>query len=209
MAKVYFLKIKKQSPKILAEAGKEISALFLDFFGSSDKVAVKVHFGEKLSNTYLGPDFTKAICENLKKKVKKLALVECAVLYKGARSFASTHKKLAREHGFDFAPIAILDGEKGISEVKIRIKGKHFKTARIGAGIKEFNALLAVSHFKGHGATGFGGALKNIGMGLGSKGGKMAMHQAFMIAVDEAICTGCALCGKSCPGMAIFIENKK
>jgi hypothetical protein len=209
MAKVYFLKIEKQSPEVLYEAGKKVSGVFSDFFDSKDKLAIKVHFGEKGSVTYLGPDFTKAVCENLRKKVKKLALVDCSVLYKGERSFASSHKKLALEHGFDFAPIAILDGEKGDREIRIRVKGKHFKTARIGRDIKEFNALLAISHFKGHGATGFGAALKNIGMGLGSKAGKMAMHQAFKITVNEAVCTGCGFCSRNCPAHSIAVKNEK
>jgi hypothetical protein len=209
MSKVYFLKIKKQSPKVLYKAGKEISGKVLDFFSPKDKLAVKVHFGEEGNKTYLGPDFTKAICENLDKKVKSLALVDCTVLYKGERSFASTHKKLALRHGFDFAPVSILDGERGNLEVEIKIKGKHFKEAKIGKGIERFNSILAISHFKGHGATGFGGALKNIGMGLGSKAGKMAMHQAFKIAMNESVCIGCGACKRKCPGGAISIKDGK
>jgi len=210
MAKVYFYKIsKKQSPEILSKAGKEISKIFPNFFNSKDKVAIKVHFGEKGNETYLGPDITKAVYTSLKNKVKKAALVDCTVLYKGSRSFASGHKKVAKSHGFNFAPVLILDGELGNKESVIKINKKHFKAARIGAGIKDFNAILAISHFKGHGATGFGGALKNIGMGLASKGGKMALHQAFKIVSNGEICKGCGLCVKNCPGRAISIENEK
>jgi uncharacterized protein len=209
MAKVYFYRIKKQSPQVLYRAGKEIFKVFSGFFGKKDKLAIKVHFGERKSNTYLGPDFTRAIFEELKNKVKKTALVDCTVLYKGERSFASSHKKLAKDHGFSFAPIEILDGENGTEETKIRINKKHFKFARIGVGIKNFNAVLAISHFKGHGASAFGGAIKNIGMGLGSKGGKMAMHQAFKISVNNELCLGCGLCCLKCPGKAISLENKK
>ncbi len=209
MAKVYFYRIKKQSPSILYKAGKEILKIFPGFFDKKDKLAIKVHFGESVSNTYLGPDFTIAIFEELKNKVKKAVLVECTVLYKGERSFASGHKKLAKKHGFGFAPILILDGEKGNHEKKIRINKKHFKSARIGEGIEDFNAILTISHFKGHGAAGFGGAIKNIGMGLASKSGKMALHHAFKISVNAAKCQGCGLCCKECPGAALYLINKK
>ncbi len=209
MAKVYFYKIEKQSPEVLAEAGKKVSGIISDFFSAEDKVAGKVHFGERGNGTYLGPDFTKAVCEVLKSKVENLALVECTVMYKGGRSFGSGHKQIALEHGFDFAPVEILDGENGNEEVKIKIDGKHFKEAKIGKGIEKYNAVLAISHFKGHMAASFGGALKNIGMGLGSKGGKMAMHQSFKIASNPEICVGCGMCASKCPAGAISIENAK
>jgi len=209
MAKVYFYKIEKQSPEVLEKAGKEVSGIISKAFGSEDTLAVKVHFGEQGNTTYLGPDFTKAVCSDLKGKVKSLALVECTVLYKGERSFASGHKKVALDHGFDFAPVEILDGEKGNEEVKIKIDGKHFKEAKIGRGLEKFNSILAISHFKGHMASSFGGALKNIGMGLGSKGGKMAMHKSFKIASNPAICTGCGACLENCPAGAISLENDK
>jgi hypothetical protein len=209
MAKVYFYKIEKHGAEVLEKAGREVSGIISEFFGSEDNLAVKVHFGEKGNNTYLRPEFAKAVCEDLKNKVKSLALVECTVMYKGGRSFGSGHKKVALEHGFDFAPIEILDGEKGNEEVKIEIAGKHFTEAKIGKGIEKFNSILAISHFKGHMAAGFGGALKNIGMGLGSKGGKMAMHQSFKIASNPEICTGCGMCAQNCPAGAITLENGK
>ena len=145
MAKVYFYKIKKQSPEDLKKAGEEVKGIISEFFGPDDNLAVKVHLGEKGNSTYLGPEFTKVICDDLKNKVKSLALVECTVLYKGERSFASGHKKVALDHGFDFAPIEILDGENGNEEAVIKIDGKHFKEARIGKGIEKFNAILAIS----------------------------------------------------------------
>lgn len=209
MSEVYFFKIKEQSPKILAEAGEKISKVFSDFFDSKDKVAVKLHFGERGSKTYLSPVLVKAIYQSLKKKVKKPVLVDCNVLYKGERSFGSSHKKLAQEHGFGFAPILILDGEKGDEEIKIKVNQKHFKEIKVGKGIKDFNAILNISHITGHGLTGVGGALKNVGMGLGSKGGKLEMHQAFKLEINKDLCQGCGICQKECPAEAISIENGK
>ena len=209
MSKVYFYKIEKQSTDVMYDAGKKLSDIISKSFGLKDSVAIKVHFGEQGNETYLKPDFAKAVCEDLKTKVKDMALVDCTVLYKGARSFGSGHKKVAIDHGFNFAPVEILDGEKGDEETKIKIGGKHFKEAKIGKGIEKFNAILAISHFKGHGAAGFGGALKNIGMGLGSKGGKMAMHQTFKIVPNSKVCIGCGTCVRNCPVGALSLENGK
>ncbi len=209
MSKVYFLRIKSSAPETLTDAGKKISEVFSDFFGLEDKVAVKLHFGERGSQTYLNPLLVKAIYESLNERVKKAALVDCTVLYKGERSFGSSHKKLAQDHGFDFAPILILDGEKGDEELKIKVGLKHFKEIKAGKGIKDFNAILAVSHFTGHGGTGIAGALKNVGMGFGSKGGKLEMHQAFKLEINPDLCQGCGTCQEECPAQAISIEDGK
>jgi hypothetical protein len=209
MSKVYFFKIKKQSPEILREAGKKISEVFSDFFGTEDKVAIKLHFGERKSKTHLNPVLVKAIYDRLVRKVKKVVLTDCNVLYKGERSLGSTHKKLAQDNGFDFAPILIADGEKGEDEMKIELGQKHFKEVKIGAGIKDFNSILAISHFTRHGGSAFGGALKNVGMGFGSKGGKLEMHQAFKLEINSEICVGCGICQRECPAGAIEILQGK
>lgn len=207
MSKVYFLKLKEKEPEKLTEAGKKISTLFSNFFDLNDKVAVKLHFGEEGSDTYLSPVLVKAIYQNL--KVKEAVLVDCTVLYKSKRSLASSHKKLAQEHGFGFAPIEILDGEKGDEEIKIPIAKKHFSEVKIGKGLEKFNAILAISHLTGHVLTGFGGALKNIGMGFGSKGGKLEMHQVFNLKITRDKCLGCGICQRECPAEAIVIEANK
>ena len=210
MSKVYLLRVKDKSPESLTEAGEEISKVFSDFFQSEDKVAIKLHFGERGSQTYLSPVLTKAIYDSLKERVKEAVLTDCTVLYKGERSFASTHKKLAQDQGFGFAPILIADGEKGQDKIKIPVGLKHFKEVKIGAGIKDFNSILALTHFTGHGMTGIGGALKNVGMGLGRKGGKLEMHQHFNLMVNPTLCTGCGACQRECPANAISIgENGK
>jgi len=209
MSKVYFLKLKEKDPQKLIEAGRKISGLFSNFFDSNDKVAIKLHFGEEGSDTYLRPVLVRAIYENLKNKVKEIALVDCTVLYRSQRALASSHEKLAKEHGFDFAPIEILDGEKGDEEIKISVGQKHFSEVKIGRGLESFNSILAISHLTGHILTGFGGALKNVGMGLGSKGGKLEMHQAFKLKIRKTSCLGCGICQRECPAEAITIKNNK
>lgn len=209
MNKVYFLAIKDSHQADLAAAGRKIFQVFADFFNKKDKLAIKLHFGERGSKTYQSPVLVKAIYEALKPKVNQVVLCDCNVLYKGERSRGSTHKKLAQEQGFGFAPILIVDGEKGEEEMKVKIDGKHFKEVKIGGLLKGFNAILGLAHLTGHISTGFGGALKNIGMGLGSKGGKLEMHQAFKLTIDQQLCTGCGTCQRECPADAITLENGK
>jgi len=201
--KVYFLK--KGSD--LKEAADKICSLFSDLILPEDKVAIKLHFGERNLDTSLNPVFVRRIYENVFKKSGSVSLAETTVLYKGERSLASTHIKLARDKGFGFAPIDIVDGEKGNKESIVRMNG--LKEIKIGAGIQKYNFILAVSHFTGHLISGMGGAIKNVGMGLADKAGKLEMHQAFDLEIDKNICQGCSVCGKDCPASAISIIDGK
>lgn len=209
MSKVYFIKLKNKTPENLRQAGEKIVEIFPNLFNSEDKVAIKLHFGERGSQTSMSPVLTKAVYDNLKNKVKEAVLVDCTVLYKGDRSFASTHKELARDQGFDFAPVLIPDGERGREEIKVPVNLKHFKEVRIGAGMKDYNGILVLTHFTGHTFAGIGGSLKNIGMGLGSKGGKLEMHQHFKLKVNSEVCIGCAKCVSECSADAISLQRGK
>lgn len=114
---------------------------------------------------------------------------------------ASSHIKLAKAHGFDFAPIDILDGELG--DKFIEING-----CKIGAGLKKYDSLVVISHFKGHEMAGFGASLKNIGMGLGSRAGKLDMHSKISPSIGDK-CVGCGLCVEKCGSNAIELLNGK
>jgi uncharacterized Fe-S center protein len=136
--------------------------------------------------------------------------VECSVLYKSKRRNASGHREVAIAHGFDFAKLDFLDGECGDDDVAVRINKKNFRYCYLGAGIKKYKSLLVISHFKGHRESGFGGALKNIGMGLASRRGKLVQHSSIKHNVNEDLCIGCGQCKKNCPVDAISIgRNKK
>jgi len=209
MSQVYFLKLKNPSNEELKEVSEKIAQCWGDFFVQSDNVAIKLHFGERKSKTYLSPVLVKALYEKLQVQVEKAVLMDSNVLYKGERARAESHKKLALDNGFNFAPIVIADGEKGNEEIQVEINQKHFQKVRLGIELKNYNKLLVISHFKGHSACGFGGAIKNIGMGLGSKSGKLAMHKAFNLIINKEVCTGCGACVRNCPSNALYLENNK
>lgn len=212
-SEVLFLKIDNNKKVDQKKTSERVFQTFADFFVPQDKIAIKIHFGEPKNTTAINPEFVKGIWKRLVLSVKDIALVDCNVLYKGKRTNKASHEKLAITKGFDFAPIDILDGQIGECENEIPVKpangfiAKHFKTAKIGKGLEKYGSILAISHFKGHSACGFGGTIKNIGMGFGSRAGKMAMHKAFHLEVNAKKCLGCGLCQKECPNNAIIIEN--
>ena len=166
-------------------------------------VGIKVHFGEAGCTTYINPNYVKIIYEKIISLGFTASLIECNVLYKGSRTNASSHIKTALSHGFDFAPIDILDGEE--SKDFVEIDG-----CKIGKGIEKYDSIFVLSHFKGHVFTGFGGALKNVGMGLGSRAGKLDMHCSVKLSVNANKCISCGLCINKCDVCAIaFDDNGK
>jgi uncharacterized protein len=193
--------MKKEKAKVFFSKDIEKVIEKVDLSRLEKKVAVKVHFGEKGCNTYINPELVRKVYEKIKSLGKEVALVECNVLYKGSRTNSTDHLKTAREHGFDM-PIDILDGEQGKDFVEIN-------GCKIGKGIENYDSLLVLSHFKGHMAAGFGGALKNLGMGLGSRAGKLDMHSTIRPSVDQDKCIGCGVCIKNCNAEAIFFEEGK
>ncbi|MFH1403843.1 MAG: DUF362 domain-containing protein [Candidatus Altiarchaeota archaeon] len=166
-------------------------------------VALKVHFGEKGNTTHVRPEWLKGAASILDKPV----FVDCNVLYRGGRTRMIDHLNVARQHGFGFLPLHILDGPVGEDTLEVPIVGGMLKTAKLGAGLGDYRQLVAVSHFKGHIATGFGGALKNIGMGLGSRPGKLEMHSVISPKVSSDKCVSCGTCVNECPGDAISLQG--
>lgn len=142
-----------------------------------NEIPIKVHVGEPGNISYIKPDNYQLIMEFLKEKKIKTYFVETTPVT-GQRNTAEKHCKVAQDHGFNQIPFVIADGELGNDEIEVNlpIKTKHFQKAKIAAGLADRKQVLVISHFKGHIATGFGGAIKNLGIGFASRNGKMHQH---------------------------------
>lgn len=176
-----------------------------------DLTAVKLHFGEKGNDTYMRPIFIRAVVDEIKKHGGKPFLTDSNTLYVGSRKNAVDHLVTAVENGFGFAqvgaPVIIADGLKSNDFHMVEIDGKHFKRVEVSSVIAEADALVVVSHFKGHVAAGYGGAIKNLAMGCAPAQGKKAQHQVKLV-VDGDKCIGCGRCFRNCPGHAItMVKN--
>lgn len=141
-------------------------------------------------------------------------MTDCNTLYPGCRKNAVDHLDIAARHGFlqitTGCPVIIGDGLKGTDEVDVPVRnGEYCKTAHIGRAIMDADVFISLSHFKGHEATGFGGTCKNIGMGCGSRAGKMDQHNSGKPVVNQDACRGCKMCAKECGSDAISFDSKK
>ena len=176
--------------------------------------AIKIHFGEPGNLSYLRPNYAKTVVDIVTELGGKPFLTDCNTLYVGGRKNALDHLDSAYVNGFSpFSTgchILIGDGLKGTDEVLIPVEnGEYVKEAKIGHAIMDADILISLTHFKGHELTGFGGALKNIGMGCGSRAGKMEMHSSGKPYVSFEQCVGCGMCTKVCAHTAVTVTEKK
>ena len=193
--------------RLMKEAGVEQ----IDF---EDKfAAIKLHFGELGNLAYLRPAYAKVVADYVKALGGKPFLTDCNTLYVGARKNGLDHIETAYTNGFSplqtGCHVVIGDGLKGTDEAIVPIDLEYVKEAKIGRAIMDADVFISLSHFKGHEMTGFGGAIKNIGMGCGSRAGKMEQHCEGKPSVDQAACVGCGACIKICAHDAPTIEQKK
>lgn len=183
-----------------------------EIIAPKDMVALKLHFGEKGNTSYIRPQFIRRVVDRVKEGQGKPFLTDANTLYVGSRANAVDHLITAVENGFPYsvvnAPLIIADGLNGKDYQAVEINLKHFKKVNIGSSIYHADSIIALSHFKGHEATGFGGVLKNVGMGCGSRSGKQQMHSGLLPRIKEAKCTACGRCIKWCPGDAITLSGK-
>lgn len=176
--------------------------------------AIKIHFGEPGNLAYLRPNYAAAVVKVIKELGGKPFLTDCNTLYVGGRKNALDHLDAAYVNGFSpFSTgchVIIADGLKGTDEENVPVEGgEYVKEAKIGQAVMDADVFISLNHFKGHEATGFGGALKNIGMGCGSRAGKMEMHSAGKPYVNEKDCVGCGRCIKICAHDAPSITEGK
>ncbi len=176
-------------------------------------IAVKLHFGERGNTAFILPIFVRKIVDKVKQYEGKPFITDTNTLYSGDRSEAISHLILATHHGFGYsvidAPLVIADGIRGNTSVKVRIDKKIFKEVNIGAELYHADNIISVAHFKGHELTGFGGTLKNLGMGGASRQGKLAQHSNISPRVERRLCKGCGDCINICPQQAIAFIDKK
>lgn len=210
VSEVYFTSLKvKEGQTLLAKLQALIIAAGIGNIDFEKKfTAIKMHFGEYGNLAYIRPNYAKVIVDYIRGAGGWPFLVDCNTLYPGRRKNALEHLDLAYEHGFSpFSTgchVLIGDGLNGTDEVLVPVVGgEYIKEARIGQAVMDADILISLNHFKGHIETGFGGALKNIGMGCGSRGGKMEMHSVSEPKVRSNICIGCKKCAKYCASAAI------
>ncbi|MFA5275710.1 MAG: HAD-IA family hydrolase [Candidatus Omnitrophota bacterium] len=215
-SKVYYIPVKNSDD--INSISRKLKALLkksgiLDFTHRGYKTAVKMHFGEEGNTGFVRPEYVRIICDELKRKGAAAFLSDTNALYHGRRTNSKDHLALAAEHGFTQESIGtkiiIPDDKKKANTVDVKIGQKFIGAAKIARIFIESDTLIAISHFKGHIMTGFGGSLKNVGMGCAARAGKLMQHSDVSPVVYEAKCTGCAACFKVCPAGAIQIKNNK
>lgn len=179
-------------------------------------VAIKLHFGELGNISYLRPNYAKAVADVVKELGGKPFLTDCNTMYPGSRKNALEHLECAWENGFTpltvGCPILIGDGLKGTDDIEVPvIGGEYVEKAKIGRAVMDADVFISLTHFKGHEMTGFGGTIKNIGMGCGSRAGKKEQHSSGKPYIKENLCRGCKKCQKECAnnGLVFLEESKK
>ena len=215
-AKVYFTNLRTHAresqldklKRLIRHAGIEQ----IDF--ENKFVAIKIHFGELGNLSFLRPNYARAVADVVKELGGKPFLTDCNTLYVGSRKNALEHIDTAYQNGFTpyatGCQIIIADGLKGTDEALVPVEGgEYVHEAKIGQALMDADIVISLTHFKGHEQAGFGGAMKNLGMGGGSRAGKMEQHSSGKCIVKEELCRGCRKCAKECGSNAITYENNK
>ena len=184
----------------------------IDFDGKF--VAIKLHFGELGNLSFLRANYAKVVADFIKERGGRPFITDCNTLYVGSRKNALEHMDTAYLNGYSpFSTgchVIIADGLKGSDDIEVPVAGGEYcKTARIGRAVMDADIVISLAHFKGHEEAGFGGALKNIGMGCGSRAGKEEMHSSGKPVVDQDKCIGCGKCIENCAHNGPHIENGK
>lgn len=213
-AKVYFTDFRTRPGRNISKKFRNLinKAGLADIDFKGKMVAVKIHFGEPGNLAFIRPNYAAEVVAMVKELGGKPFLTDANTLYSGLRSNAVDHLESAMKNGFSpltvGCPVIIADGLKGIEYREIAINLKNCQTAKIGSAIADADIIISLSHFKGHEQTGFGGAIKNLGMGCGSRGGKMEMHSSSKPRMVGENCTACGMCIEGCSQAAISLSEQ-
>ncbi len=214
-SKVYFTNLKtKPNMNLIQKLETLVKKAGIETIDFKNKfTAIKIHLGEPGNLAYLRPNYAAKIVSLIKSLGGSVFLTDSNTLYSGRRSNALDHLESAYENGFN--PLAvgchviIADGLKGTDYTEVPVNEEHCRTAKIGTAIADADIIISMNHFKGHEMTGFGGALKNLGMGSASRGGKLEMHSSSQPVIKDTNCVGCQMCYKNCAHGAISMIDKK
>ncbi|MCR5813460.1 MAG: DUF362 domain-containing protein [Desulfovibrio sp.] len=215
-ASVYFAKLHVKNPadnklakirRLCKAAGLEEKVKPFDLAPCDQLCAIKVHFGERGNDTYLHPTFVREVVDQVRAAGAKPFLTDTCTLYKAFRHNGADHLETAYLHGFTpyvvNAPVVIADGVTSQAWREVTVNLKHFTSVKIADGILSANAMVVLSHFKGHAMGGFGGALKNLAMGCAPQEGKIDQHGRQIVILNN--CIGCGQCVKICPRQALSL----
>jgi hypothetical protein len=214
-SKVYFTDFRSRTPednKVNKIRRLFEAAGFAEMLQEDDITGVKLHFGEEGNDSYINPVFVRQVVDKIAETGAKPFLTDTNTLYYGSRHDSVGHIKTAVLHGFDFAvagaPLIIADGLRGGNWRHVEVGLKHFKRVKIAGDIEGSDSMMVLSHFKGHGMSGFGGAIKNLAMGCAAAPGKIEQHECAKPFINE-LCTGCGTCIQLCPVDAMTLEDQR
>ena len=211
---VYFTTFKATGKENLLQKLHRLmkTASFEDIDFTDKFTAIKMHFGEYGNLAFIRPNYAKVVADYVKELGGKPFLTDCNTLYVGRRKNALDHIETAYLNGFTplstGCQVIIADGLRGTDETLVPINQKYVKEAKIGSAIMDADVVISLNHFKGHEFTGFGGALKNLGMGCGSRAGKMDQHWEGKPTVYSHLCIGCGACTRICAHGAPVVTDR-